>query len=205
MKSKKATPTVGRPRAFDVDRALDRALEVFWRRGYEGTSLTDLTDALEINRPSLYAAFGNKEELFKKALERYVEQGEAMLAETLGEPKIRDAIEKLLRAFADSLSDPKKPRGCLTVQGALACSDESANVRDALCSSRAATQKKIEQRIARAIEEGELSAGTDAQELARFIATVTNGMSVQAIGGATRRELRAVAELALSAIRPIGS
>jgi AcrR family transcriptional regulator len=197
MKSKKATATVGRPRAFDVDEALDRALEVFWRRGYEGTSLTDLTGALGINRPSLYAAFGNKEELFKKALDRYVARGAAFRDAALAEPKIKDALDKFMRGMADALSDPKRPRGCLTVQGALACSDESAGVRETLCDRRAATEAAIKKRISRAISEKELSAEVDAGALASFFATVGHGMSVQASSGASRAELRRIADMSL--------
>src|SRR5438094_9922303 len=116
MKAKRqAASTVGRPRAFDVDEALDQALKVFWRKGYEGTSLPDLTKAMGINRPSLYAAFGNKEELFRKALDRYAEGPAAYAAEALNEPTARAVAELLLEGSVNLLTDPRNPRGCLVV------------------------------------------------------------------------------------------
>src|SRR5262245_55016065 len=114
---------VGRPRAFDMDRALDRALKVFWRKGYEGATLPDLTKAMGINRPSLYAAFGNKEELFRKAIDRYVEGPACHTRLALEEPTARGAVERLWRATIDLVTDARNPRGCFIVQGALACGD----------------------------------------------------------------------------------
>src|SRR6201993_1326600 len=114
---------VGRPRAFDIDKALDRALQVFWRKGYEGTSLSDLTKAMRINRPSLYAAFGNKEALFKKAIDRYVEGPGAFVRDSLAQPTARAVAERLLRGTIELATDSRNPRGCLIVQGALACGD----------------------------------------------------------------------------------
>src|SRR5258707_4477360 len=113
----------GRPRGFDVDEALDRALEVFWRQGYEGTALSDLTAAMGINRPSLYAAFGNKEALFRKVLDRYAERTTASVVHALAEPTARTVVERLLLAAADAQTDPCNPRGCLMVQGALSCGE----------------------------------------------------------------------------------
>src|SRR5438067_13350951 len=114
MKSKRqAASTVGRPRAFDADEALDQALTVFWRKGYEGTSLPDLTRVMGINRPSLYAAFGNKEALFRRALDRYAEGPAAYVREALNEPTAWGAAERLLHGAIDLLTDPRHPRGCL--------------------------------------------------------------------------------------------
>src|SRR6266852_3492764 len=118
----------GRPRAFDIDKALDRALGVFWRKGYEGTTLSDLTEAMGINRPSLYAAFGSKEGLFRKALDRYAEGPAAYVREALNEPTARAVAERLLGGAADLLTDPRHPRGCLAVQGALACGEAADSV-----------------------------------------------------------------------------
>src|SRR6059058_4783820 len=124
MKAKRqAASTVGRPRAFDVDEALDQALKVFWRKGYEGASLPDLTKAMGINRPSLYAAFGNKEALFRKAIDRYLEGPACYVREALREPTARVVVERLLRASIDLVTDSRNPRGCFMVQGALACGD----------------------------------------------------------------------------------
>src|SRR6059058_4084873 len=133
MKAKRqAASTVGRPRAFDVDEALDQALEVFWRKGYEGTSLPDLTRAMRINRPSLYAAFGNKEALFRKALDRYAQGPAAYIAEALEQPTARGVAERLLLRAADLMTQPRHPRGCLMVQAALSCDDAATPIRNEL-------------------------------------------------------------------------
>jgi AcrR family transcriptional regulator len=189
----------GRPREFDIDKALDRALEVFWRKGYEGASLPVLTRAMGINRPSLYAAFGNKEELFRKALDRYTEGPGAYVREALNEPTARAVAERLLRGAIDLLADSRNPRGCLLVQGALACGEAAESVRQELVSRRVAGEVAIRQRLQRARAEGDLPADTDPADLARYIVTVIRGMAVQAAGGASRKELRRVAELALRA------
>ena len=109
----------GRPRCFDVDKALDRALDVFWRKGYEGTTLPDLTQAMGINRPSLYAAFGNKEDLFKKAIDRYAQGPGCHVKVALDEPTARRVIEQLFKGTLDLVTNRRNPRGCFMVQGAL--------------------------------------------------------------------------------------
>ncbi|MCI0464781.1 MAG: TetR/AcrR family transcriptional regulator [Gemmataceae bacterium] len=190
---------MGRPRAFDVDKALDRALKVFWRKGYEGASLPDLTKAMGINRPSLYAAFGNKEALFRKALERYVEGPAAYVREAIREPTARAVVERLLRGAADLLTDPRNPRGCLMVQGALACGEAANAIRRELISRRMAGEAAFRERFERAKAEGDLPADCDPADLARYVATVLQGMAVQAAGGASREQLRGVVEMALRA------
>jgi AcrR family transcriptional regulator len=190
---------IGRPRNFDIDDALDRALRVFWSRGYEGTSLPDLTKAMGISRPSLYAAFGNKESLFRKSLDRYAQGPAAYLREALEKPTARAVAERLVRGAIDLLTDPQNPRGCLLVQGALSCSKEAEPVRRELAARRAASEAAIRKRFKRAIAEGDLPSGADAATLARYLATVNLGMAVLAAGGATRRELLKVAKTALSA------
>src|SRR5256885_1923104 len=120
----------GRPRAFDVDKALNQALAVFWERGYEGASLPALTKAMGINRPSLYAAFGNKEALFRKALDRYEEGPTAFVGEALAQPTARKVVERLFAGGIDLVTNPRNPRGCLAVHGALVCGDAAESVRD---------------------------------------------------------------------------
>src|SRR6476660_9330183 len=120
MKSEALPSKTGRPRAFDPETALERAMRVFWAKGYEGASLSDLTRAMRINRPSLYAAFGNKEELFRKVLDRYVNGPLAYFGKALAAPKARDAIEQIFFGAAKMAGDPRLPGGCLMVQGALA-------------------------------------------------------------------------------------
>jgi AcrR family transcriptional regulator len=190
---------IGRPRAFDIDIALDRALQVFWRKGYEGTSLSDLTKAMGINRPSLYAAFGNKANLFRKALDRYTEGPAAYTHKALDEPTARAVVERLLRGVVDLLADPCTPQGCLAVQSALACGDAADAIRQELISRRAAGEAALRQRLERAIADGDLPADADPADLARYVTTVSQGMAVQAAGGASREELRQVVEMALRA------
>src|SRR5580658_8616083 len=125
---------LGRPRAFDTDLALDQAMQLFWRKGFLGTSLSDLTEAMGINRPSLYAAFGNKEELFRRALDRYAETGPgAVHREALSEPTAKLVAEHLVRSVARALTDPCNPAGCLAVQGALTCGEAAESVKQELC------------------------------------------------------------------------
>ncbi len=189
----------GRPREFDVDKALDRALQVFWRRGYEGATLPDLTAAMGINRPSLYAAFGSKEELFRKALDRYVEGPAAFVRQALNEPTARAVAERLLGVTIDLVTDRRNPRGCLIVQGALACGETAESVRQEVAARRVAGEVAVRQRFERARADGDLPAETDAADLARYVVTVMRGMAVQAASGASREDLRRVAELALQA------
>jgi len=189
----------GRPRAFDIDKALDRALGVFWRKGYEGATLSDLTRAIGINRPSLYAAFGKKEELFRKALDRYAEGPAAYVREALNKPTARAVAEALLRGTIDLLTDPRNPRGCLMVQGALACGAATDSVRRHLAARRGASEAAVCRRFERALADGDLPAGANPADLARYLVTVIRGMSVQAAGGAGRKQLQRVAELALRA------
>jgi AcrR family transcriptional regulator len=189
----------GRPREFDADRALGRALEVFWRKGYEGASLPELTRAMGINRPSLYAAFGNKETLFRKALDRYAEGPAAYVREALAEPTARAVAERLLRQTVEALTDRRNPRGCLLVQGALACGQAAESVRKELAARRAACEAGLRRRFERARAEGDLPAGADPAALAGYVMTVMHGMAVQAAGGARRAELRRVADVALRA------
>jgi AcrR family transcriptional regulator len=189
----------GRPREFDVDEVLDRALKVFWRKGYEGATLADLTRAMGINRPSLYAAFGSKEELFRKALDRYAEGPAAYVREALNEPTARAVAERLLGGAIDVVADRRNPRGCLIVQGALACGEAAESVRRELIARRLAGEAVIRERFERAIADGDLSADSHPADLARYLMAVIHGMAVQAASGVAREELRRVAAIALRA------
>jgi len=189
----------GRPRAFDVDQALDKALQVFWRKGYEGASLQDLTDAMKINRPSMYAAFGNKEALFRKVLDRYAQLNATFVNEALSAPTARQVVEKLLHSVAYSQCCPQNPPGCLAVQSALACGDDAESIRQELILRRAASQTAIRERLERAIQEGDLPVDADPKALARYVSTVIQGMAVQSASGATHQDLLSVIDLALKA------
>ena len=197
MRRNKSSGRLGRPRSFDIDGALDRALQVFWRKGYEGASLSDLTKAVGVNRPSLYAAFGDKEALFRKALDRYLNGPAAYTQEALNEPTVRAVIERLLRGAADLNTAQRNPGGCLTVQGALACGAAGDSIRQELAAYRAAGEAALRRRFQRANSEGDLPATVNPAELARYVVTIVYGMAVQAAGGATRDKLQNVVEMAL--------
>jgi AcrR family transcriptional regulator len=199
MKATVPCAQMGRPRCFDADDALDAALQVFWRKGYEGASLSDLTAAMHIERPSLYATFGNKEELFLKVLDRYADTVGAFLAEALNEPTARAVVEHLLLKTADSLTNPCNQPGCITVQGALSGGDDSKRIRRELDLRRDRSEAVLRKRLEHAKSEGDLPADANAADLARYVFTVSQGMAVQAKGGATRAQLRRVAQTALAA------
>jgi AcrR family transcriptional regulator len=199
LAAKRGGVHVGRPLGFDPEKALEAALRVFWRKGYEGTALSDLTAAMEINRPSIYATFGNKEALFRKALDRYNAQMTGYTADALKEPTARAVAERLFVGAADLLSCPGNPKGCLMVQGALACGDEADPIRKELISRRATGEAELRERFERAKVEGDLPAGADPGDLARYVMAVMHGMSVQSAGGASRGELQGVIDLSLRA------
>ncbi|WP_214411185.1 TetR/AcrR family transcriptional regulator [Sphaerisporangium fuscum] len=187
----------GRPRAFDVDAALDRALEVFWRQGYEGTSLSDLTAAMGINRPSLYAAFGNKEELFAKVLDRYITGPGAFAAEALTAPTAREVVARMVGGAVELTTGPHTPPGCLSVNSVHACGPASAPARQAAIAARKAGEVALRRRFEQA---SDLPAGHDPATLARLVHTITDGIAVQAASGRGRDELRQIADLALGAL-----
>lgn len=191
--------SVGRPRQFDLDQALDAALQVFWRKGYEGTSLPDLTEAMGINRPSLYAAFGNKASLFRKAVERYLSGPAGFFTEALKAPTARIVVARLLDGSIDMVTEGGNPRGCFLVQSALACGDEADDLRREMAKKRTQAEMALRLRFQQAINEKDLPACCDPAILAKYITVVNHGLAVQATGGASRKELRQVAELVLKA------
>jgi AcrR family transcriptional regulator len=195
MKREKTAPSLGRPRAFDTEKALHGAMHVFWRKGYLGTSLSDLTHAMGINRPSLYAAFGNKDSLFRKALDRYAKGPSSYLSDALGEPTAIAVAERLLRGVVDLLTDPRTPATCMWVHGALSCGDSP--LRDEFVAQRAAGLAELRKRFKRAVIEGDLPLESDVDTLARYVQTVNFGLTVQASTGATRKELLRVVDVAL--------
>ena len=177
----------GRPRAFDADEALDRALEVFWRQGYEGTAVSDLTAAMGINRPSLYATFGNKEALFRKVLDRYADGPAAFAARALELPRAKDVAEALAYGAIQLTTGPDTPRGCLNVRTAQACGPDAEPARHEAITHRAADHAALRRRLRRAQAEGDLPPDADPGALAQFLTTFMDGIAVQAGGSAICR------------------
>jgi AcrR family transcriptional regulator len=190
---------MGRPREFDADAALEKAMRLFWTKGYEGTSVADLTETLRVSRPSLYAAFGDKQSLFRAVLERYAAGPAGYVAAALGKTKAREVAEQLLRGAADLQAGSSNPGGCLTVNGAIACGDEAEPVRQALNAHRTAGVARLRRRFEQAKAQHDLPKGSDPAALARFVATVVYGMAVLASGGASRMELEQVIRTAMKA------
>ncbi|MFJ9544988.1 TetR/AcrR family transcriptional regulator [Streptomyces erythrochromogenes] len=188
----------GRPRSFDRDAALDKAMTAFWERGYEATSIADLTASIGISAPSLYAAFGDKRTLFDEVVvvygSRYADFAAVALAE---EPTARAAVGRVLREAAGIYTDPAHPPGCMVLSAAI--NTTSDEVAQALRMRRNANLELFERRIRADVATGELPADTDARALARYAGAVLLGMSQQSRDGATREELEAVAERALLA------
>lgn len=187
----------GRPRTFDADSALDCAMRVFWEKGYEGSSLPELTRAMGMNRPSLYAVFGNKEQLFRKALERYESTRLQFYYDALAAPTARAVVERVLRNYVDRQTEPDKPHGCLGINGALACSDDALPVRDELIARRQHGEAMLRERLQRASGEGDLPVGSNVDQLARYVMTVAQGLAVQAAAGAQRRQLQEVVDVVM--------
>ena len=195
--AKKSAKVRGRPLAFNQDEALDEALRVFWSHGYEGTSMAELTEALGINKPSIYAAFGNKEALFRKALERYRAGPVAFVSEAMKQPTARQVVEKFLLLAVDFFSDRTTPNGCMIVQGALTGGQGSSAIQQELIAYRKNLEASFSERFELAKSQGDLPKHVNTKQLAKYIATIHQGMSVQATSGATREELIAVTEIAL--------
>jgi AcrR family transcriptional regulator len=189
---------MGRQREFDVDQALEAALSVFWRKGYEGTSYTDLQQATGVERPGLYSAFGNKEALFRRALERYYEHYLDFFPAALELPTSREVAAHILHNTVDLNTRYSDRAGCLGINGALAGSDDAEPIRRALIDARATAEASLRDRFERAKQEGDLPEAADATALAAFVTAVSHGMAVQAKAGFSRDVLRAVVDQALS-------
>jgi AcrR family transcriptional regulator len=189
---------MGRQREFDVEQALDAALCVFWRKGYEGTSYTDLTEAVGVERPALYAAFGNKEALFRRVLARYSERYLDYFPAALQLPTARQVAAHILFSSADVNTRYCDHTGCLGINGIVAGSNDAEPVRQALIDFRAASEVQLRERFERAKAEGDLPATVNPDALAAFVLAVSHGMAVQAKAGFSRERLHAVAEQALS-------
>lgn len=190
--------TRGRPREFCPDTALAAALRVFWTKGYEGASLTDLTEGMGITRPSLYAAFGNKELLFRQALDLYERDKMAYIGEAMREPSARAVAEYLLRGAVDTATGGEC-RGCMGVISSVACQSVEPSIRDDVNRRAESSKQLIVERMQRAIDEGEFTVPTQADAITRYLLAIMQGISVQAQSGATPPELMQVVDAALAA------
>lgn len=198
MSLETTTTARGRPRAFNQDDALEKALRVFWTYGYEGASLIALTEAMGINKPSMYAVFGSKEELFLKAVEKYLSDHLSFVPEALNAPTIQLALRKLLMQSVEFLTDKQTPLGCLVLQGALNCGQGHENIQQQLIAQRLGYENLLRQRFELAQAQNDLDARFNAAVMAKYIITVHEGLSVQATSGATKEELMAVVEIVLN-------
>lgn len=192
--------TRGRPRAFDRDQALRSAMYAFWERGYEGTSMADLTAAMGINSPSLYAAFSSKEALYREALALYGDTEGAVTKRALEEKATaREAVEAILRGNVDTFTTEGNPSGCMVVLSATNCTPEHESVRQFATRWRRQDEATLRERLDKGVADGDLPANTDTAKMARFYFTVLYGISVQARDGATREELYSIVDQAMSA------
>jgi AcrR family transcriptional regulator len=184
----------GRPREFCVDGALAAALRVFWSKGYEGASMADLTEAMGITKPSLYAAFGNKEQLFRRALDLYEQEKLGYIGAALDAPTAREATERLLRGAVENQTSSCEPRGCLGVISSVACGAEAAGIRAEVLERGKVARAAIVARMERAKAEGDLPAHVDVEGMVGLCYALIQGMAVQAGAGATAAELHRVVD-----------
>lgn len=198
-----APPTRGRPRSFDREQALDAAMRVFWAKGFGGASMSDLTGAMGIASPSLYAAFGSKEALFKEAIDHYVAIHSPSFWGVMDLPTARESVEALLRNAAGVFTDPAVPNGCMVIQTAAEEGDLSPELAASLCELRASNAETLARRLIKGVSDGDVGAGTDIRAVADFYATVHKGLSLSAKGGAGREELDSVVTSAMAAWDPL--
>lgn len=185
----------GRPRAFEPEAALDAAVETFWRRGYDAAGMAELTKAMDISRPALYRAFGDKSQLFQAALERYIARNMGYVEEALAKTTTREVVEAFLTGNAEAVTTPGQPPGCLSVQAMVT---DEADAFSLLAENRRVIQERLAERFRRGIREGDLPADEDAEDIARFMITLTTGFAIRAVDGESRQALVALARRAVA-------
>ena len=193
-----SSPAKGRPREFDIDSALAAALRVFWQHGYESASMAELTSAMGITKPSLYAASGNKEALFHKALDLYEREKLAYVRAALDAPTSRGVAERMLRGALEMQTCPGDPRGCLGVIATVSCGAEAASIKADVVSRRASSERALMERFERAKEEGDLPEGAEPAAMAQFLYAILQGLAVQAGSGASPAELEQLVTTSLA-------
>lgn len=185
----------GRPKKFDFEEASERALELFWTQGFEGTSISDLSEALNMNRPSIYASFGNKDTLFKLSLKRYTSNQLQFIDAAIAKPTLNEVVDMLFKSEIALLTEHEMPRGCLLVQAAASCSKESESMKELLNNQRKAIEAKLRKRIQLAQLKKDFSMQQSPSVLAKSIMAIYEGISIQAASGSAKAELLNVAEL----------
>jgi AcrR family transcriptional regulator len=192
-------PAKGRPREFCPEKALTAALRVFWSKGYEGASMTELTEAMGITKPSLYAAFGNKEALFRKALDLYEREKLDYMRQALEAPTARGVAERLLKGSLEMQFAPcGDPKGCLQVIASVACGTEAESIREEVTARGALARAAMIERFDRAHAEGDMPAGMDAQGLSSYLFAIMQGLQLQAGAGASREQLESLVDTSLT-------
>jgi AcrR family transcriptional regulator len=190
---------MARPRAFDEGEILDHAMDVFWRCGYDGASMAELTKAMGINAPSVYVAFGNKRGLFEAVLDRYQQRRAAHKAWVLAGATARESAERMLFGAIEWLTDPKEPRGCLLIQAGLSSGTGNEDIPQELARRRKGIETVLKKRFEQAKTQGDLPPDADSTALARYIHMIFSGVGVLAASGASAAELNEIAQRALSA------
>ncbi|HKT85785.1 MAG TPA: TetR/AcrR family transcriptional regulator [Novosphingobium sp.] len=198
MECSATTKTRGRPREFDPEQALAKALRVFWEQGYEGASMSELTEAMGITKPSLYACFGNKEALFKKALDLYEREKLCYVSTALEAPTARGVAERLLNGALAAHCGSHDPQGCLGVISTVACTPEAASIRQEVIARRASSEAALVNRFERARAEGDLPDSVEPKALTHYLTTVMHGIAVKAQGGISREDLKGVVDTFLA-------
>ncbi|EZP70971.1 TetR family transcriptional regulator [Sphingomonas paucimobilis] len=193
-----SAPVRGRPREFDPDKALAAALEIFWRRGYEGASLAELTEAMGITKPSLYACFGNKESLFRKALDLYERDKLCYVKSALEAPTAKEVAERLLRGALAMQCGSTDPKGCMGVISSVANTSHAECIREEILARRASSDRALVERFERAKEEGDLPPGVEPRALALYLSTILQGIAVQAGSGVAESRLTQLVDTTLA-------
>lgn len=194
---KRGNMTKGRPRKFDKDDALETAMKLFWQHGYEGVSIAKLAEAMGINVPSLYSAFGNKEKLFMAAFDKYSLLGGHIYIDSLKQKTAREVAYSILKGEVELVTNPEHPDGCMVILGALVTSSDSDHIKKRMDEMRQTPPKWMAERFAQAIKEGDLSPEVDPKSLACYIMTLNSGLAVQAKSGVGKKELMKVVDIAM--------
>lgn len=194
---KKTSVKAGRPTGFDTDRALDMAMRLFWERGYEGTSMADLSQKMGIHPSSIYAAFGDKQDLFALAAKRYADVPAQYMARALQQPTLRDFILAAFDNTVEFLGSKEHPSSCFTLTAAISCGTDTEAARTLMREMRLKNEAAIKARLLRARKAGEIPKGQNVDDYTRYLSSLLSGLAVQAANGATRAELKRTAEVAL--------